>query len=284
MDIIDAHHHVWDLAVRDQGWIDPIGMAVIRRDFTLEDLARVATPVGVGGTVVVQTVPEAGETPELLERASRNPLVLGVVGWVDLTRPDLPEELARLRAVPGGDRLVGVRHLVQDEPDPDWLGRPDVRRGLRAVAAAGLRYDLLVREPQWPAAVAVARDLPELTLILDHLAKPPVATDELSRWAGHIADLGACPNVAAKLSGLVTEAEWDSWTPTQLRPYAATALAAFGPDRVMYGSDWPVCLLAAEYAEVLDLATGLTAGLSAAERAEVFAGTARRWYGLPAVP
>jgi L-fuconolactonase len=150
------------------------------------------------------------------------------------------------------------------------------------VAAAGLRYDLLVKEPQWPAAVAVARDLPELTFVLDHLAKPPIARGDLLPWAGHIADLAACPNVAAKLSGLVTEAGWDNWTPTQLRPYAQAALDAFGPGRVMYGSDWPVCLLAAGYADVLDLATGLTAGLSAAERAEVFAGTARRWYGLPA--
>jgi L-fuconolactonase len=279
---VDAHHHVWDLAVRDQPWIGGEAMAPIRRSFRLAELRPHAAAAGVVQTVLVQTLALPQETPELLAVAAGSELVAGVVGWVDLTAADVAGQLAALRERPGGERLVGVRHLVQDEPDPDWLDRQDVRRGLAAVAAAGLVYDLLTLPHQLPAAVRTAAALPELRFVLDHLSKPPIAAGELEPWASLVRRLAALDNVACKLSGMVTEADWARWDVADLRPYADTVLAAFGPARVLFGSDWPVCLLAAPYGEVVAAAERLVGGLSAAEQADVFGGSARRAYRLPA--
>ncbi|MFF3391959.1 amidohydrolase family protein [Streptomyces sp. NPDC002669] len=278
--IVDAHHHVWDLSVRDQDWITGDELAPLRRDFTLADLEPEARAAGVRATVLVQTVTVPGETPEFLALAHGSDLVAGVVGWCDLTAPDVADTLAALRELPGGDRLVGIRHQVQGEPDPDWLLRPDVRRGLRAVADAGLVYDLVVRAPQLPAAARAAALLPELTFVLDHAGKPPVATGALHPWADDLRALAARPNTVCKLSGLVTEADVRSWTVRDLRPYADTVLDAFGPDRLMFGSDWPVCRLAATYQEVVDTARTLLGDLGEDERTRVLATTAERVYGL----
>ncbi len=277
---IDAHHHLWELSRRPHGWLDPPHMAALRRDFTVGELAPQAAAARIGATILVQVLPDLDETAEFLATAAGSGLIGGVVGWADLTSTDLPHVLAELRAGPGGQGLVGVRHLVQGEPDPEWLNRPEVRRGLRAVAAAGLAYDLLVLPHQLPAAIATAQALPELTFVLDHLAKPPIATGELEPWASRIRVLARQPNVFAKLSGMVTEAG-PQWTVERLRPYADVLLDAFGPGRVMFGSDWPVCLLAAGYAEVCQVAEGLTAGLSRDERDDVFGDTAVRAYRLP---
>jgi L-fucono-1,5-lactonase len=278
MTVIDAHHHVWDLAVRDQDWITP-EMAPIRRTFTLEDLRPSARASGVEATVLVQTVTVAGETPEMLALAAADPLVAGVVGWTDLTSPAVAGELARLADGPGGDYLAGIRHQVQAEPDPEWLRRPDVIRGLRAVAAAGLCYDLVVRPHQIPAASYAAAAVPELTLVLDHAGKPPIADADLGAWPAAIREFAAHPNTTCKLSGLVTEAP--PGAPS--RAFSAIAdvvLSAFGADRVLFGSDWPVCLLVSDYAGVMELARTLTAGLSAAERAAIFGATAARVYRI----
>ncbi|MGX1273690.1 amidohydrolase family protein [Streptomyces phaeoluteigriseus] len=277
---VDAHHHVWDLSVRDQDWITGDGLRPLRRDFTLADLAPEADAAGVDRTVLVQTVTVAEETPELLALAAGHDLVAGVVGWTDLTRPDVGDELARLRELPGGRYLKGVRHQVQGEPDPEWLLRPDVRRGLAAVAAAGLAYDLVVVDRQLPACARAAARHPGLTFVLDHLGKPPVASGAREPWEEALRALAALPNTVAKLSGLVTEADPAAWTPADLRPYAETALDAFGPHRLMFGSDWPVCTLAAGYGRVLDTARQLTGHLSADESGQVFEGTATRVYGL----
>ncbi|MFJ4425282.1 amidohydrolase family protein [Streptomyces bobili] len=277
---VDAHHHVWDLAVRDQDWITGDELQPLRRDFTLADLAPEAYAAGVGRTVLVQTVTVAEETPEFLALAAGHDLVAGVVGWTDLTRPDVGDELARLRELPGGAHLKGVRHQVQGEPDPEWLLRPDVRRGLAAVAAAGLVYDLVVLPRQLPACARAAARHPGLTFVLDHLGKPPVASGAREPWESDLRALAALPNTVAKLSGLVTEADPADWTPADLRPYAETALDAFGPHRLMFGSDWPVCTLAARYGQVLDTARQLTGHLSADESAQVFETTATRVYGL----
>lgn len=278
--VVDAHHHVWDLSVRDQDWITGPAMAPIRRSFGVADLAPEARAAGVGSTVLVQTVTVAEETPEFLALADTSELIAGVVGWTDLTAPDVADTLAALRELPGGDKLVGIRHQVQGEPDPEWLLRADVRRGLTAVAAAGLAYDLVVLPHQLPAATAVAALLPQLTFVLDHLGKPPVATGGLDPWAGHIRALAARPNAVCKLSGLVTEAAWDSWMADTLRPYTETALDAFGSARLMFGSDWPVCRLAASYAEVVEVTRTLTEDLSENERRAVFGVTATAVYGL----
>jgi L-fuconolactonase len=278
---VDAHHHVWDLSVRDQDWITGPALAPLRRNFTLDDLRPEAHAAGVDRTVLVQTVTVPEETPELLAlAASSDGLVAGVVGWTDLTRPDVADELARLRALPGGGRLKGIRHQVQAEPDPQWLLRPDVRRGLAAVADAGLVHDLVVRPHQLPACARATADHPGLTFVLDHLGKPPVASGALEPWAGAVRTLAALPNTVCKLSGLVTEADPASWTVDDLRPYADVVLDAFGPHRLMFGSDWPVCTLAATYGEVRATADELIAGLGESERTEVFEATATRVYDL----
>jgi len=235
---------------------------------------------GVTASVLVQTVIEAGETPELLALAAAGDQVAGVVGWADLTDPGIAGVLAELRARPGGEKLVAIRHQVQSEPDPRWLLRPDVLRGLRALASAGLVYDLVVTAEQLGVCAEAAAAVPELVFVLDHLGKPPVAGGALEPWAGDLSRLATLPNTAGKLSGLVTEADWQRWRIEDQRPYADTALAAFGTDRLMFGSDWPVCTLAASYDEVLAAARELTGDLSAGERDAIFAGTASRVYRL----
>lgn len=274
---VDAHVHVWDLSVRDQDWIG--ADSPLRRDFTIADVAPEAEAAGVGRAVLVQTVTVPEETPEFLALAGRHELIGAVVGWTDLTAPGVAEELARLRELPGGHRLKGIRHQVQGEGDPRWLLRADVRRGLDAVAEAGLVYDLVVLPHQLPACVEAAAALPELTFVLDHLGKPPIASGALEPWATDLRALAALPNTVCKLSGLVTEADRASWTVADLRPYADTALDAFGPDRLMFGSDWPVCTETASYGQVIDAAAELSRG----EQAAVFSGTATRVYDLEAL-
>ncbi|MGW1544902.1 amidohydrolase family protein [Streptomyces sp. NPDC002309] len=282
---VDAHHHVWDLSVRDQDWITGAELQPLRRDFTLDDLAPEAAAASVDRTVLVQTVTVAEETPEFLALAAGHDLVAGVVGWTDLTRPDVADELARLRELPGGHHLKGIRHQVQGEPDPEWLLRPDVRRGLAAVADAGLVYDLVVLPHQLSACVRAAAALPGLTFVLDHLGKPPLAAGPREPWASDIRALAGLPNTVCKVSGLVTEmdrAHWGgtTWPLAPLRPWWDTALEAFGPGRLMFGSDWPVCTVAATYAQVARLAGDLAKDLSPDEHARFFEGTATRVYGL----
>ncbi|GII55809.1 amidohydrolase [Planotetraspora thailandica] len=278
--MIDAHHHLWDPTHREYPWMSGEALAPIRKPYGLEELRRETAAAGVRGTVLVQTVSDVVETEEFLATAAESDgLIAGVVGWADLTG-DTAGQVAALRASTGGDRLVGLRHQVQDEPDPEWIARPDVLRGLRAVEEAGLVYDVLVLGSQLPAARQVIADMPGLRFVLDHAAKPPIASGEFEPWASEIAELAKLPNVACKLSGLVTEASWTEWETPQFAPYAAHVLDVFGPERVMFGSDWPVCELAASYAQVVELARELTASLSERERAAVFGGTAQEWYGL----
>jgi len=273
--LVDAHHHLWDPTRRTYDWM--AGLDPIRRPYTETDL-RAVTPASA--TVLVQTVPTVEETLEFLGVAASSSLVAGVVGWVDLTAPDIADRLAELRAAPGGEALVGIRHQAQDEPDPRWLLRPEVVRGITAVAAAGLTYDVLVKPAQHEATVALADAVPGVRLVLDHAGKPAIAAGDFAPWAAFLTELALRPNVFCKLSGLVTEADWTKWTVDGLRPYAEHVLTSFGPDRVMFGSDWPMCELAATYAEVHEAARSLTSGLSTSEQEEVFAGTATRAYPL----
>jgi L-fuconolactonase len=250
--IVDAHHHLWDPDLADYPWMTD-EVAAIRRRFGPEDLAPELHAHGVDGAIVVQARSSIDETQWLLELDA--PFVLGVVGWVDLTR-ELPEL---------DERVVGVRHQVHDELDPEWLLRPDVQHGIAALGERGLVYDLLVRTRELPAAIETVRRNPGTSFVLDHLAKPPAA-----EWDERIAQLAALPNVACKLSGVVTE---QGAGPQHLR----RALDLFGADRCMFGSDWPVCLLAASYGDVLDLLLGV---LREDERHAVLGGTAARVYGL----
>jgi L-fuconolactonase len=245
--IVDAHHHLWHRSQRPQPWIDPKTMAAIDRDFDVADLASAARAAGVAQTVLVQSTASTGETIDLLDIAADSNLIGGVVGWVDLSAENVAERLDQLLTAPGGDQLVGIRHTVQDEPDPAFLDRTDIRRGIAAVRDAGLVFDLLIRDHQLPAAARLVRDLPSVAFVLDHLAKPALAHGELDGWARNLSSLARLPNVAAKLSGLATEATWTSWKPADLRPAVLHALVTFGPQRLMFGSDWPVCLLASSY-------------------------------------
>jgi len=276
---VDAHHHIWDLTVREQTWMVGPELDPVRRNFSIDELAPSAAAAGVTATVLVQTVSLEAETEELLEVAESNELVAGVVGWVDLTAAGVADALAGLRSRADGSWLKGIRHQVHDEADPRWLCREDVRAGLKAVAEAGLAYDLLTKTPHLPAAVETVAALPELTFVLDHISKPVIGADP-EPWATELRSLAALSNVTCKLSGMVTEASWTDWKVSDLKPYVDIVLDAFGPDRVMFGSDWPVCLLAATYAEVVQAAETLTADLTPTEQNAIFADTARRTYHL----
>ncbi len=275
--IIDAHHHVWDPRTAGHAWLDEFPL--LNRPFDLADFDQASAPEGVTASVLVQVLPGAAETAAFLALADGAAgRIAGVVGWADLASPGIADELGRLRSLPGGDRLVGIRHLVQDEPDPDWLRRPAVRRGLQAVGAAGLSYDLLIRTAQLPAALH-ATQLESVRFVLDHGAKPDIASGRLEPWAELIAQLARRPNVVCKLSGMVTEAG-PTWTTAQLAPYADHLLDCFGPQRLMFGSDWPVCTLAASYRDVVAVARMMSSRLDRAELEAVFSGTAVTAYGL----
>jgi L-fuconolactonase len=282
--VIDSHQHFWDLSAHDQPWLasDP-ALAPLLRNFTLADLAPLAAAAGVTATVAVQTVTESWETPELLALAAGCGLVAGVVGWADLTAPDIADVLARLRELPGGDRLAGIRHPVLTEPDPDWLARPDVLRGLAAVAAAGLAFDVVGEPRHLPAAVTAARQLPGLRFVLDHLGNPDMSPEPSEPWASASTQFAALPNTTAKLSGILGVPPPAGATPgtlTHLRPYYDFAIHAFGPNRLMFGSDWPPSTLDAPYTEVIATARALTADLSGTEQDAIFNTTARHIYGL----
>lgn len=276
--IVDAHHHLWDLSVRDQDWITDPPMGVIRRSFLEPDF--VAAAPEVSASVLVQTVLVAEETPEFLAVAASSEVVGAVVGWTDLTSPAVGDALAELKGGPDGSWLRGIRHQVQGEPDPEWLCRKDVWHGLGQVGAAGLVYELLTLPHQLPAARRAVAALPQVSFVLDHCSKPAIASGEVGEWAELVRSLAAHENVTCKLSGLVTEADWASWKVADLRPYFEVVLDAFGPSRLMFGSDWPVCLLAATYDEWHSAARELVSELSTDEQAAIFSGTARRVYSL----
>ncbi|WP_166348341.1 amidohydrolase family protein [Phytoactinopolyspora limicola] len=281
MTVVDAHHHLWVRARHPQPWIDPVTMAAIHADFEVADLTRHTAGLSVTETVVVQCTASVTETIDLLAIAAKGGLVRGVVGWIDLASDDVADQLDRLRSSPGGSRLVGIRHGVQSEPDPWFLDRPDIRRGIQAVGGAGLVFDLLVLAHQLPAATRLVRALPEVSFVLDHLGKPALASGDTTGWKRDLAALAEAPNVTAKLSGLVTEANWSTWTPGDVAPAVYHALDVFGPDRLMFGSDWPVALLAGSYERWVEVLTGLLAGLDSADQSSIWRDTARRVYHLP---
>jgi L-fuconolactonase len=245
--IVDAHQHFWDPAQADYPWMAGPEMTPIRRAFGPADLAPLLRENRIDASILVQCRASHDETEEFLAIADRTPFIAGVVGWVDLSDPAVGETIARLRALPGGTKLISIRHQVHDEPDPDWLSRSDIQRGIEAVAASDLAYDFLVRTRELPAAIATARAFPHGRFVLDHAAKPPIAAGFDRVWADRLAELAACSNVWCKISGLATEAVWTDWDANRLFPFVAHAAHCFGEDRLIFGSDWPVCLLAGSY-------------------------------------
>jgi L-fuconolactonase len=272
---IDAHHHMWKYGP-DYGWITP-EMSVIRRDFLPEDLEPLMHHFGIDGTVAVQARGTLEETSWLLGLAEKHPLIRGVVGWVPLT--DGAGVKRSLERFAGNRRLLGVRHVVQDEPDPRFILRPDFNEGIRALKEFGLRYDILIFERHLPAAIEFVDRHPNQTFILDHIAKPRIKDKILAPWDRNMRELAKRQNVYCKLSGMVTEAD-PRWTPQDLQPYIDVVLAAFGPRRIMYGSDWPVMLLASDYERWYRTVSVAVSKLSKAEQDRIMGGTAAEAYGI----
>jgi L-fuconolactonase len=274
---IDAHHHLWKYSAAEYGWITP-EMRVIRRDFLPEDLETLMHHFGIEGTVAVQARGTLEETTWLLGLAEKHPLIRGVVGWVPLT--DGVGVKRSLERFAGNRRLRGVRHVIQDEPDPRYILRKDFNEGVNALREFGLRYDILIFERHLPAAIEFVDRHPNQTFILDHVAKPRIKDKIMSPWDRNMRELSKRQNVYCKLSGMVTEADPQRWTPEGLQPYIDVVLAAFGPRRLMYGSDWPVMLLAGDYARWYGTVTNAIAKLSKAEQDRIMGGTATEAYGL----
>lgn len=256
-------------------------VAAIRRPFGPDDLRQLLGANGVDKTVVVQTVSSLEETREFLATAAATDFVAGVVGWVDLTDPTVGDMISELKRRPDGRFLAGIRHQVHDEADARWLLRQDVVRGIQAVGEAGLVYDLLVRTRELPAALQLVRQLPEVTFVIDHMAKPRIIAGPRDvEWEGAMAPFSECTNVSCKLSGLVTETRWHGWSQDELAPYVRRALEWFGVERCLFGSDWPVCLLAASYEQVVQALRYSISDLKPAATDAVFGGNAIRIYGL----
>ena len=278
---IDAHQHFWAYSRAEYPWIGP-GMERLARDYLPADLEEVARPLGIDGSVAVQARQSLAESDWLLELAAANPFIKGVVGWVDLRSAAVADDLARLAAAP---KFVGVRHVVQDEPNPRFLLGDDFVRGVRTLHQFGLAYDLLVFPHQLPAAVELAGLLPEQPFVLDHLGKPRIKAGEIDDWQADLRALARHENVCCKLSGMVTEADWAAWRPDDFTQYLNVALEALGPDRLMLGSDWPVCRLAAEYGEVIGVVEEAVSRLTPTEQAAIRGSTATRFYRLePSAP
>lgn len=278
--VVDSHQHFWDPANADYPWMMSDEMAPIRKPFAPTDLRPLLQEADVDATVLVQTRSSFQESQEFLQISGETDFVAGVVAWVDLAAPDVADRLAELRDHPHGDALVGIRHQVHDEPDADWLLREDVQRGFRAVRDAGLVYELLVRPREMPAALTVTQRFTDMRFIIDHIAKPPIATGEMEPWAGRLEAFSGLDHVACKLSGMVTEADWEHWEPRDLVPYVAHVVDVFGEHRLLFGSDWPVCLLAAPYQRVKEALEHALDRVGIADGSAIFGANAVRMYGL----
>jgi L-fuconolactonase len=272
---IDAHQHFWIYNQRNYGWIDE-SMASIRRDFLPADLKPELEKNGFHGSVLVQVRQTLEETRWVLELAEKNPFILGVIGWVNLRSPRLRAEL---ESFAGNPKLVGIRHIVQSEPD-DFLLQPDFLRGISVLEEFDLAYDILIYTQHLPIAAEFVERFPRQRFVLDHLAKPPIKSGAVDLWARGLRNLAAFPNVCAKVSGLVTEADWQTWKPEDIRPYLDVAFECFGPSRLMIGSDWPVCTVAASYAQVVNLVKDYMSRHTAEEREAVLGGNAAKFWRL----
>lgn len=276
---IDSHQHFWNYNPEEYPWMQGEKMNPIRRDFGPADLERVQSEVGLDGSIAVQARQSLKESRWLLELADRDPRIKGVVGWVDLRGIDLEAQLEELAP---HDRFVGVRHVVHDEPDDEFMLRPEFLRGLGRLHGFGMTYDLLLFPKHLPVAIEVVKRFPEQPFVLDHIAKPFIEDGGLRPWYRQIAELAEFPNVYCKVSGMVTEAAWRAWNKRDFRPYMDIVFDAFGEDRLMFGSDWPVCLLSADYDEVVGIVTDYISDLGDSVSEKVMGANAARFYGVKA--
>lgn len=279
MEVIDSHQHFWQRSLPfDYRWLESPALAPICRDFLPQDLLPHLKAAGISQSIFVQTQHNVEENRWTLKLADENAFLAGIVGWVDLASPDVERQVEEFSAE---GKFLGVRHVVQDEPDDDFLIRPEVLRGLRVLQKYQVPFDLLLYVKHLKHVPRLARELPDLKMVINHLAKPQIKSDGFAVWQPDFAAAAEFPNVFCKLSGMVTEADWSTWQIDDLRPYAEEAIKQFGPARLMYGSDWPVCELAGSYEQVFDAAQSLVSQLSAAEQQQILAGTARDFYGIP---
>jgi L-fuconolactonase len=277
---VDSHHHVWDLSVRPQDWMVGETLNPIKRNFFMDDLREQCQGTGIEKTIIVQTVTNYDETPELLELATEDDMIAGIIGFLKIDADDALRHLDDYAALEGYEYLVGIRDIAHDYPDPHYLSHPQVIKNCKELGERGFVYDLLTRTPQLQSGINLARACPETTFVLDHISKPYIADGVLEPWATLIRDLASLPNVYCKVSGMITEASWSNWKPLDFVPFFEILLNCFGPARLMFGSDWPVALLAGSYSEVVNLAEELSQSLSASEKKEFWSGTAIRAYGL----
>ncbi|HAM72146.1 MAG TPA: amidohydrolase [Verrucomicrobiales bacterium] len=273
---LDAHQHFWNLAQFPHPWITP-ELPALRRDFGPADLKPHLERHSLDGSILVQTFSSLEESRFFLSLATQHPWIRGVVAWVDLTDPDVGETVEALQEHP---KFVGIRHVVHDEPDPLWLNRHEVMAGLATLELHRVPYDLLLRPQHLPAAIEVARHYPGLPLVVDHIAKPRIAQEGWGEWAEGIRSLARFPNVWCKLSGMITEAARGGWKPEDLKPYVRHVLEVFGPERLMYGSDWPVCLLAGSYDQVVEALEANLKDLSTQDRERIWGESAAAFYGI----
>ena len=273
---IDAHHHFWKYSPEEYGWIDE-EKALLRRDFLPPHLHEEITAVGIDGVVSVQARQSLEETEELLRYSDQHEFMRGVVGWAPLISPSVKGDLERFSRHP---KLKGVRHVLQDEPDDHYISRDDFNRGVAQLRRFNLVYDILIFERHLPQTIEFVDRHPNQVFVLDHMAKPRIKDNLISPWRENISELARRPNVSSKISGMVTEADFENWTETQLQPYLETVLQAFGPSRLMFGSDWPVCLLACRYGRWLEIVSRFIGRLSSAEQERILGGTAAEVYGL----
>jgi len=277
---IDSHHHIWDLNVRPQTWMKGDELKPISRTILMNEFEPELEKSKIDYTVIVQTVPTIDETPEFLDLSLSHPKVCAVVGWLDLESGDITPVLEKYLAHAGGKNLVSIRDMAQDKDDPNWLIRDDVVKNVHRIADAGLTFDILTKPPQLAAAVKLVKQSPNNVFVLDHISKPYIAKGELQPWADQISEIASYENVSVKVSGLFTEANWSDWSNKSFKPYLNHILKSFTPDRMMFGSDWPVCLLAASYSQTIDLMEEFAKDFSKSEQESFWAGTAKRFYRL----
>jgi L-fuconolactonase len=276
IETIDAHHHLWRYTLTEYGWLDD-EMSLLRRDFLPKDLYEAMASTGIDGTIAVQARQTLEETHWLLDLAEQSEAIRGVVGWAPIAGEEFP---GCMEEFDGREKLKGLRHVIQGEKDEHYILREDFNSGIRTMLGSGLVYEILIYERHLEDAIYFVDEHPEQVFVLDHIAKPLIAGGVMEPWASRMQELGQRENVWCKVSGLVTEAKWDAWSPETLKPYLDVAVEAFGPTRLMAGSDWPVCLVASGYAQWWGLLREYFAGFSEAEQAAVFGGTAVEVYRL----
>ena len=277
---IDSHHHVWDLSVREQGWMVGEALNPIKKNFSINDLRQAITGCGIDKTVVVQTVTNYDETPELLELADTDDLVAGVVGFLKIDAEDAIAYLDSYQPLRGFKYLVGIRDIAHDYEDVKYLSKPQVIKNVQELGKRGLVYDLLTKTPHMRAAIDLVKACPNTKFVLDHISKPYIAKADMQPWADQITELASFENVVVKVSGLFTEADWKNWKKEDFWPYLEHITKSFTPNRMMFGSDWPVCLLAATYKQSIDLVEEFISKFSESEKNAFWAGTANKAYGL----